>query len=180
MITDDPIYLSHKELFAKIYTLYHTRLVAFALTKTPNRQEAEDAVNDVFLNLWEKRHFKISETKIESYLYKCVRHECINLYLRKKVHGKYLEHIKHFQTANENDSNNPLLAFLDKEYTERLSIVIEKLPEQCRKIYQMSRNENLKYQEIAQKLDVSINTVKTQIKLALQKVRNELKETLNE
>ena len=76
----------------------------------------------------------------------------------------------------ETDSDYPLASLIESELTETLQKAIEKLPPQCRKIFEMSRIEQLTHEEIALKLDVSINTVHMQIKRALSKLRIELKD----
>jgi len=170
MEPDNAINLSQNELFAKIYSDYFHRLCAFAFKMTKNRQEAEDAVHDVFLKLWEDRRAKIVISCIRSYLFKSVYTECIRLYRQKKVHEKYLEC---FKSAGESDL---LLELMYREMTGKMQQVIENMPQRCRQIYRMSREENLTHEEIAQKLSISVHTVRAQIKTVLKRIRQKMKE----
>ena len=165
-------------LFEEIYTTCFPLLYNYAFTILKDRVEAEDAVGDVFLKLWEERRFLLIETSVKSYLFKSVYNQCINILERKKVHEKYENYVKHLQYVNENDSDYPLSSLMESELTETIQKAIEKLPPQCRKIFEMSRKEQLSHEEIAIKLGVSINTVHMQIKRALGKLRIELKDFL--
>ena len=165
-------------IFEEIYTTYFPLLYNYAFTITKDRAEAEDAVGDVFLKLWEEKHFLTIETSVKSYLFKSVYNQCINILQKEEVREKYANYIKHLQYVTENDSDYPLSSLIEKELTETIRQAIEKLPPQCRKIFEMSRMEQLTHEEIALKLGVSINTVHMQIKRALGKLRIELKDFL--
>ena len=174
--------LSEREdtaLFEEIYTNYFPLLYNYAVTIVKDRQTAEDAVSDVFLKLWEERQFRNIETSVKSYLFKSVYNQCINVLQREKVHGKYENWLKHLEYVNENDSDYPLSGLIENELTELIAKAIEKLPPQCRKIFEMSRMEYQTHDEIAQTLGISVNTVHMQIKRALQKLRIELKDYLH-
>ena len=165
-------------VFEEIYTTYFPLLYNYAFTIIKDRVEAEDAVSDVFLKLWEEKHFRNIETSVKSYLFKSVYNQCINILQREEVREKYANYIQHIQYVNETDSDYPLSSLIENELTEILQKAIEKLPPQCRKIFEMSRIEQLTHDEIALKLGVSINTVHMQIKRALSKLRIELKDFL--
>ena len=165
-------------IFEEIYTTYFPLLYNYAFTIVKNRAEAEDAVGDVFLKLWEEKHLRNIETSVKSYLFKSVYNQCINILQREEVREKYANYVQHLQYVNENDSDYPLSSLIESELTETLQKAIEKLPPQCRKIFEMSRMEQMTHEEIARKLGVSINTVHMQIKRALGKLRIELKDFL--
>ena len=166
-------------LFEEIYNTYFPQLYNYAVTIVKDRATAEDAVSDVFLKMWEERQFLTIETSIKSYLFKSVFNQCINILQREKVREKYVNYLKHLQYLNENDGDYPLSALIEKELSENIAKAIEKLPPQCRKIFEMSRMEYQTHEEIAQTLGVSVNTVHMQIKRALQKLRIELKDYLH-
>ena len=165
-------------LFEEIYTTYFPLLYNYAFSITKDRAEAEDAVGDVFLKLWEEKQFRQIEKSVKSYLFKSVYNQCINILQREEVREKYAHYIKHLQYVTENDSDYPLSSLIESELTETIRQAIDKLPPQCRKIFEMSRIEQLTHEEIARQLDVSINTVHMQIKRALGKLRIELKDFL--
>ena len=138
------------EYFFREYTdmLYYR---AFGFVK--DNLVAEDIVQEVFIRFWQlRKNLKITDS-VPGYLCKAVDHRCQN----------YLEHLKvkhHY------------------EESQRWEIMEEEvpLPEKCREIFILACIEGLKYKEVAERLDVSVNTVKTQLKSAYSKLRTEFNE----
>ena len=75
-------------LFEEIYTTYFPLLYNYAFTIIKDRAEAEDAVGDVFLKLWEEKHYRNIETSVKSYLFKSVYNQCINILQREEIREK--------------------------------------------------------------------------------------------
>jgi RNA polymerase sigma-70 factor (ECF subfamily) len=149
---------------------------AVSITKEPSL--AEDAVSDVFMKLFEKRNSLMIESSLKSYLFKSVYHQCLNLLKHRRVQDKYRDFFLHHPPLSEDGTEYPLSGVIEHEITGILEKTIEQLPEQCRKIFTMSRIDCMKHEEIAQALGISINTVRTQIHRALEKLRVELKDFL--
>lgn len=142
---------------------------------------AEEMVSDFFLKFWEERENIEIRISLMAYIYTCVRNNCL----------KYLEHLKVLQkykayatySIQNSDLLFPTSAFpisclISKEIVLEIENAIELLPEQCRIIFKKSRFEELTYEEIARELNISINTVRTQMSRALVKLRVSLKEYL--
>jgi RNA polymerase sigma-70 factor (ECF subfamily) len=144
---------------------------------------SEDVVQEILIKFWENRCKIDIRTSLKAYLYRSVYNHCINL----------LKHIKVVKNLEDKYTEDTLLnvesaLLMEEEFTlddyfyEGLELDIEdaihSLPEQCRIIFQMSRFENLSYEEIAQKLNISVNTVKTQIRRALEKLRANIKKKI--
>ena len=165
--------------FEETYTAYFPILYNYAYSITKDYAVAEDVVSDVFMKLWEERNVLLIETSVKSYLFKSVYNQCINVLQKEKVRQKYENYINHLQYIYEGDSDYPLSSLIESELAETLQKAIEKLPPQCRKIFEMSRIEGQTHEEIARNLGVSINTVHMQIRRALSKLRVELKDFLH-
>lgn len=169
----------NKKGFEILFRTYYKRMCAYALTFVSQSDVAEDIVGDVFIKLWEK-HTRLNITgSISGYLFQAVKNSCIN-YLTREKNRK--------QTVSENEVNllnlkinypvsdkYPLTDLIGKELEERIISEIEKLPEQCKEIFYLSRFEELSHQEIADKLGISKNTVKVQVYRALVKLKSGLK-----
>ena len=161
---------------------YYNFLFNYAGQILKNADMAEEAVENAFINLWENRSTLIIDTSIKSYLFKSVYHNCLNQIKHLKVKERYLLYFKHHIAANRGDADEytdyPLSRLIEKEMDLALEQALNKLPSQCREVFLLSRHDNLKNEEIAEKLGISVNTVRTQISRALSKLSTYLKEYL--
>lgn len=161
--------------FETIFKSLYGGLHSYACTLIRNDAAAEGIVQQVFLKMWEKRESLSIEISVKAYLYKSVYNHCLN-YIKhrqiKSVHEKYMAK----QPVSLADASESKV--LSKELQERIRAAIEDLPEQCGIIFKMSRFEGLKYQEIAQKLELSVKTVEAQMGKALRLMRLRLAEYL--
>jgi RNA polymerase sigma-70 factor (ECF subfamily) len=138
-------------------------------------EDAENIVQDVFMMLWEKREVLNVQVSLTAYLFSLVKNKCIDHLRRKLVAEEYKQEL-HIKLLSLEEINH---AFASDEDIERfLQDAINKLPGRCREIFIMSRIEGKKYQEIADELGISINTVENQMSIALRKLRVELKKYL--
>lgn len=160
------------EAFHKLFNEYYSSLCRFATSYIGNPNNAEDIVQQIFVNLWEKG-FEIDPNKtIKTYLFTSVKNRCLN-YIRdtKKYRSYYLDIEAELEIpVSEKD------VFSEAELNEQLKKAINKLPEKCREIFMLCRFEDMKYKEIAQKLDISEKTVEAQMSKALKIMRVELKD----
>ncbi len=127
--------------------------------------QAEEIVNDVFLKIWEDGNQIRIETSLKSYLYKAIINRCINALNKNKRESAYQTDL-----TNVPDDSYELRQIEENELTIKLYAAIDQLPDQCRKVFEMSRFEELKQQEIADKLGISIKTVKNHITIALKQL----------
>ena len=169
--------------FEKIYKLYYPKMVAFAKNYVSANEDVENIVQDVFLVLWEKKDELELSCTLTTYLFTLVKNRCLN-FLK---HSLYINEKKRtLETAEEQEMQMNLYSlqqfdesFLTISEVENLiDEVIGKLPERCREIFILSRMEGLKYKEIAEQLDISVNTVENQMSIALRKLKVELKDYL--
>jgi RNA polymerase sigma-70 factor, ECF subfamily len=160
------------DAFKHVFNACYESLCQYACTMVKDMDEAEDIVQSVFLKIWEKRgNLEIREMR--SYLFKAVYHQCINDLERKTVRQHHQQH----------EAKDPSLfvqqpEVFPTELEEKLRDAINALPDQCRLIFVMSRYEELRYAEIAQKLGLSVNTIENQISKALRVLRSKLKDSI--
>ncbi len=159
--------------FEAIFRKDFQGLVFFAQKYVKDFETAREIVQDSFLNLWEKRDTIDTTRPFKSYLTTIIFNKSQN-YLRdnRKFNGQLLA----IEDLNFVDDNTHADSIIEEELSEKINRVIELLPEKCKEIFVLNRYENLKYQEIAVKLNISIKTVEAQMSKALQHMRIHLTE----
>lgn len=168
--------------FEYIFKTYFGYLLNYSRQILKDTDAAEEIVESTFLNLWENRTHITLETSLKSYLFKSVYNNCLNYLKHQHVKERYVLYFKHHtQTddlGNIISTEYPFSQLMEKELDDIIVKAINNLPTQCREIFTMSRYQLLKNEEIAQKLNISVNTVRTQISRALTKLREDLKDYL--
>lgn len=159
--------------FEEAFHDHYEGLFRYACTLVHEAEEAEDILQNVFLELWKSRESLLIHTSLQAYLYKAVYFKCVNVVKHRKVREKHANHVQHREIAHTSD---PVLM---KEVSAKIQAVTDSLPEQCRKIFMMSRNDGLRYHEIAERLNLSVKTIENQMGKALRILRNSLQDYLN-
>ena len=174
--TEEPILSSispdESEAFDSLFESHYARLCNYAYTMVSGFDVAEDLVQDVFVNIWTRRKKIVVQSTINAYLYKCVHNACLDHHKKSRLQQIFVKSKQDEDPLSLHDS------IKDFELPERVDRAIEELPEQCRKIFKMSRQKGFKYHEIAKELNISENTVDTQIRRALKRLREQLKDYL--
>lgn len=161
--------------FEMLFKTYYQPLCRYANSYLKDSDEAEELVQATFIGFWEKRNTISIDSSIKSYLYRAVRNSCLNELKHEQVKQKYFTH----ETAKgEKLSEAADHLAIHAELEDKIRAAIQTLPEQCRLIFTMSRFEELKYQEIADQLNLSVKTVENQMGKALKIMRTQLKEYL--
>ena len=128
---------------------------------------AEDLAQDVFIIIWEKREKLVAVKSINSYIYRIAKNVTLNYIEHQYVEKKYME-----QYVNEEDVGQSIEEDLLARETELLvQLTVNNMPSQRKKIYRMSREEGLKNDEIAEKLNISKKTVENHLNIALKEIR---------
>ena len=156
--------------FEIVFKKHFKSLHAYACTIVRDEVMAEEMVQNVFCRLWEKTDQIEIRESVSGYLYRSVYHESLNYLKHLKVRDAYQSYAIHTMENTNNTSHNLEL----RELEERLEIALKELPEKCRTIFQMSRFEELKYQEIADRLEMPVKTVENQMGKALRLLRVKL------
>ena len=164
--------------FELLFRRYYPRLCGFACKFVLNTNEAEEIVQEVFLKIWEKRELLKSQKELKPYLFKSVQNLCLNFVRHQQAVNKYYSVIESVYKSSTNPNFDIHEQLFGEELQTKIEEIMESLPQECKRIFQMSRDEGLKYSEIAKELNISIKTVETQMSRALSQFRNELKDYL--
>ena len=151
--------------FDDLFRYNYRPLCLYALHYLQDVDLAEDIVQESYTALWEKLQEGAHVLNRKSYLYMMVRNRCLD-HLRKK--GIPTESLKPYDTYGIIDDDDAQ----ERSQTEaRLWTAIDSLPEKCREVFIMSKRDGLKYEEIADELGLSVNTVRNQISKALKLIK---------
>jgi RNA polymerase sigma-70 factor (ECF subfamily) len=163
-----------KKSLEALFRLLYTPLRNYANVIINSKEDAEDIVQEVFLKLWNSRGDLDAHRSIKTYLYVCTKNSCLNWLKHTKVRSDYARVMATVYESSPAELS-PHESLIVNDIESDLSIALNELPTQCRKIFELSRFEGLKYHEIASRLNISIKTVETQMSRALVKVRLQLK-----
>lgn len=161
--------------FTVIFSKYYADLVRFSFGFTRNSDVSEEIVQEVFLKFWENRSSLDIHTSLKSFLLKNVQNRSIDSLRHTGITNKYTSVVLEHAILSQNDTENYILY---SELQANLNQAMHKIPMQYAEVFQMSRLETLNYQEIADKLGVSVRTVEVRISKALGMLREELKDFL--
>lgn len=166
--------------FEDIYLSYFSKMKYFALEYVIREEDAENIVQDVFTELWEKKEMLSMHINLVAYLFTTVKNRCLN-HLRHKtivqetatlIQEEYLITLRMNLNSLEAFDQN---LFSDQDIEKLITRALDTLSSKCREIFVMSKIEGKKQKQIAAELNISINTVETQIGIAYKKLRAELK-----
>ncbi|WP_229213723.1 RNA polymerase sigma-70 factor [Dyadobacter psychrotolerans] len=164
-----------EKAFEQTFRKYYERLCNYACSLLKDEEESEEVVQTVFLTIWEKRSDLEITLSLKSYLYRSVHNHCLNRFKHASVREAHKEYAERFIPQSHESVTEAIHA---NELEERIEKAVGNLPEQCQKAFRMSRFEELKHQEIADRLGISIKTVENQIGKALKILRTALADYL--
>lgn len=161
--------LEEDDSFQKVFYRHYEPLCRFAYLFLHDKAVVEEVVDDVLFNLWEHRKTIEIAYSLRAYLMRAVRNRCLNE-LNSRTYREELsftsfslpENVEFLDSVFD-DTLNPLGRLLRDELEDKLEEEIAALPEQCRAVFQKSRYEEKTYEEIAQEMGISVNTVKYHI-----------------
>ena len=157
--------------FTEIFDRYNSLLYIHAFRKFNNKEEARDAVQEAFAMIWAKRENLVVKSNLVGYLYTCVQHRILDQISRNKTARNYLVSLQNF-IDEVKESTDDLIRL--KQLSAIIDQEINALPNKMREVFELSRKENLSHKEIAAKLNISEETVKSQVKNALKILRIKL------
>jgi RNA polymerase sigma-70 factor (ECF subfamily) len=178
----DPISYTDEELMQEIkadnmfsfdvlYKKYSKRVYKFVFSIIKSREETENLIQDVFLNLWKNRNKVKKDSYVKTYIFTIAYNSAISIIRKKKREDEFVEYLKSLQEVNEMPVNVELEY---NELTVKLDEIIKELPQHQKEVYLLHRVEGLKYKEIAERLHISVNTVETHMSRALKTIREKL------
>ncbi len=156
-----------EQAFASLFRLLYDRLLRFCMQYVHSREAAEEVVSDVFVKVWEKRGQLMEVANLEVYLFVAVRNHAYH-YLEKYSNMRVtsLENGE-WELANGSDPGS------DMEWKEMMLLLdaeVNRLPDQCRKVFRLIKEEGFRYKEVAQILNISPRTVETQLFRAVHRL----------
>jgi len=157
--------------FEQVFKTHYKNLHAYAFTILRDEDEAEEMVQQVFFKLWERSEHLSFSGSIAAYLYRAVHNESLNFIKHQKVKADHQMHVA-YSMKNRSEQAQPKM--IRKELENKFREALNELPEQCRTVFQLSRFEDMKYKEIADKLDISVKTVENHMGKALKLLRTKL------
>ena len=159
---------SDQQAFKELYLAYFDRLYKFAFSILHSAEFAEEAVNDVFLNIWQKRSTLKNIASLSGYLFISTKNTSFN-YLSKfrKERNTSLDDVL---VRFEVDELTPETAFFTAEIRSEIEQAINQLPPKTKLVFQMAKVEGMKYKEIADILNISVNTIDNHIATAVKKL----------
>ncbi|MBD0830549.1 RNA polymerase sigma-70 factor [Aestuariibaculum sediminum] len=155
--------------FQEIYYTLYPRLLSFSLKYVKDQFVAEEVVEDCMLYLWEKRKELQAVNNLKSYLYTMVKNRSY-AYLRNNHKEIPLETVNYESISQEDQY------IIEEEAHAILLNAVEELPDKCKKVFKMSCLDGVKYKDIAQEMDISVNTVKSQRSRAIELLKRSLKD----
>ncbi len=174
--TEIPLTQIHsRKGFEALFREHYDGLCTYVYFYLKDRAASEEVVQELFFNLWKKREELEITTSVKSYLYKSARNHSLNVIKHIEVRENYKKLNEEQRSEAESHSHHDMEV---GELQARISKAIDKLPPERQKIFMMSRYEDLKYREIADKLDLSVKTVEAQMGKALKFLREELADYL--
>lgn len=159
---------SDERALDELFHIYYDRLLTASFVLVKSKDLAEEVVADVFYRLWQNRG-KLQEVKnLDNYLFISVRNQSLNYINKEQKIGKdSIDEVVSNKLSEKNTVEDLIVA---KELQDKITHSIESLPPKCKEIFLLIRFDGMKYKEVADKLEVSVNTVDTQMGIAIKKL----------
>lgn len=166
------------EAFELFFRRYYPRLKLFATRLVGDENCAEDFTQDTFFLLWENRETIKENGNLKSWIFLSLRNHCLNYLKKQKIQQRYVEYASYENSSQELFLTNFLeedeIIKLKSAMLQEVHQIIETLPPQCKKVFELSRFQKLKNKEISEQLNISIKTVEKHISHAMKILRKEM------
>lgn len=157
------------QAFRTLYLYYYNRLFQFSMMFLCSEPASEDVVEDVFFNIWKDRKSLTTIANFQTYIYQAVRNGCLNVL--KSGYVSKRDELPESELQVKTSSDSPLDELTYKELNEAVQQAVNALPERCRIVFKMAKEDDMSQQEIADALGVQLCTVQRQILLAKDKIK---------
>lgn len=162
-----------KSAINDLYAEYSPRLYRFAMAYLKSESEVLDIVQEVFVNVWMNRNKLKKDSNLDAYLFTVAKNTIVSVFRKKLSEKDYLEHLKNKSITNSIDTESQ---FNYNQLSNKLNDLIEQLPPQRKKIYQLSKEQGLANKTIAAELGISIKTVEDHLSKASKFIKKNLTE----
>lgn len=157
------------KVYRFLFEEYFERMVLFAEYFLLDGKEAEDVVQELFLKLWNSSDVPEITVSLKAYLFMQIKNTCLNRIKHLNVEDKHKKLLAEAQLYAEIPDVE-----LDEELVRKVYAAVDELPEQTKAVFRLCVIEGKKYKEVAEELNISVNTVNTQMKRAYKYLRNRL------
>lgn len=165
----DRIAVGDESAFRQVYGSFYKRLFQFAFAIVKTRESAEEIVEDVFVRIWQQRASMPSIHNLRVYLYTATKNGSLN-YLSKKARESITEPFDHIHIEPGGAGVTPEEILITTEMYRKLQEAVEALPPRCKMIFRLVREDGLRYKEIAEILNISVNTIDVQMAIAVRRI----------
>ncbi len=161
---------SDEQALSQLYMSFVPNLLQFAHSIIRNKELAEEIVSDVFIKVWQNREHLKSIENFKLYLYISTKNTALN-YLRRHFRKDVLS-LDDILVTPASINYNPEQILITSELANRINATIAMLPTRCKLIFKLAKEDGLKYNEIAQLLNISVKTIDNQMAIAVKKIGN--------
>ncbi len=161
--------LGDESAFRELFTFFYKRLYHFAFAIVKTREAGEEIVEDVFIRIWQQKENVGSIQNIKVYLYTATKNTALN-YLSKKARENITEPFDHINIALVPPPITPEQIMITGEMYKKIQEAIESLPPRCKMIFKLIREDGLKYKEVSEILNISVNTIDVQMAIAVKRI----------
>lgn len=158
--------------FDAIYKKYSRRLFGFVFRYVKQEADTEEIIQEVFIKIWQSREKIKDGSSFESFLFTVAHNATVNLLKKRATEQKYIEHVKSLQRTEQAYELTDEIHY--KELQQKFQGLLNELSPRQKEIFQLSRDEGLSHKEIAEKLGISVNTVKNHLVTTLFFLKNKL------
>lgn len=159
----------NQSAFKLIYSSFYKRLYQFAFAIVKTKEAAEEIVEDVFVKIWQQRTNLGSIQNLKVYLYTATKNTALN-YLSKIARKNITEPFDHISIELEQASVSPEQIMITEEMFKKIRQAVEALPPRCKMIFKLIREDGLKYKEVSEILNISVNTIDAQMAIAVKRI----------
>jgi RNA polymerase sigma-70 factor (family 1) len=174
--------VGNEEALEALHNLCFYRLYKLAYSLLGNKETAEEVTNDVFIKIWQRRELLRDVRNPEYYLLKCVRNAALAQLRGQKQQVQHLEAFEdregEFYPFSVEWKSTPEQILISSEMVLHINKAIDQLSPKCKLIFLLIKESNLKYQEVADLLDLSIKTVEAQMSIALKRISSSIEFSL--
>ncbi len=157
-----------RKAFEALFQIYYDRLFHFATNFVHNRNMAEEIVSDVFVKIWRNRQQLVNIKNVDTYLFVATKNQSFNYLQKRSEHQAALP--LSFNPDQLIEWFNPEKELEYQELLHDIQLAVENLPDQCKLVFKLIREEGFKYKEVAEILQLSVRTVETQLFRAMKKL----------
>lgn len=156
------------DAYEKLYYYYYRKLCLLAKFYVKNDEVSEEIVNDTFIAVWKNRRGLFQVKNFTFYIYRALKNRCLN-YIHDHKNMEFVA-VESLQAELVDHTPNKFEELVYQDLNTQINAAIAKLPEQCKVVFKMVKQDGLKHKEVAEILDVSVRTVEYHMSVAIKKI----------